>query len=332
MKRFSRFVSLLTFFLISSRVFAGSDLVLERAGVARTTLVPNTFSVEVAVVTRVQGSAFFRTSIDINNNLSRNGVTATFQYSYTCVSAACNPQGGFYRTPVQNTPAATITLRGLDNFHSDDFIQYLTTLRDGQGRPFLQAGADQGSIGTLLVTFQNLGVANPQGWEGTVVARTYNRIVESDPSQGTVGFAYSASTFLESADTTLVGYARDTKSNPTVAGKLRSNAGVRNTDINVTNQNVTVQLSFYDTATGSRVGDIITFPNLQPGELRQVSDVWTTARIASSVSSIIVFVDNPNHTLTSPTFEGYITIIDGQNTQDAAFFEMKCTDANGCSN
>ena len=37
-------------------------------------------------------------------------------------------------------------------------------------------------------------------------------------------------------------------------------------------------------------------------------------------------------TATSPTIEGYVTLIDGQNTQDAALFPMLCGDANGCGN
>jgi hypothetical protein len=188
----------------------------------------------------------------------------------------------------------------------------------------------QGTIGTMLVTFANLTTSD--SWEGTVVARTYNRLNEADPLSGTVGFAYNASLFFESADTTLVGYARDTKSNPTIAGKLRSNVGVRSTDINDTKNPVTVVVTAYDTATGARVGNAITLAGIQPGELKQISDLWATAAIPSSVNSVIVFADNPSPTSSSPTFEGYVTIIDGQTTQDAAFFEMRCADTNGCGN
>ena len=162
-----------------------------------------------------------------------------------------------------------------------------------------------------------------------MVARTYNRLVETDPNQGTVGFAYNASLFFESADTTLVGFARDTKNAPTIAGKLRSNIGIRNTDINGTTKNCTVNITFYDTVTGNKVGNTITLADLRPGEVRQVSDIWATAQIPSTVNSLIVFADVLNPTLTSPTIEGYITVIEGFNTQDAAFFEMKCMDANG---
>jgi hypothetical protein len=292
---------------------------VERAGIVRQSPTGTTYSVEVPVLARVQGTAFFRTSIDINNNTSKNGVTAQFQFSYTCVAASCSPVGGFYRTSLQ-----TVTLQGLGNFHQDDFIQYL----DAQG--LLVPGAVQGTIGTLLVTFANLNTSN--GWEGTVVARTYNRLNEADAASGTVGFAYNASLFFESADTTLVSYGRDTKSNPTIAGKLRTNLGVRNTDINATNQNVTVVVTCYDTVSGSRVGNAVTLTGIQPGEVRQISDLWATAGIPSTVNSVIIFVDNPSPTATSPTFEGYATIVEGQTTQDAAFFEARCADSNGCGN
>ena len=292
---------------------------IERGGIVRQSATGTTFSVEVPVLARVQGTAFFRTSIDINNNTSKNGVTAQYQLAYTCVSASCAAGDKFHYTTLQ-----TITLQGLGNFHQDDFLQYL----DSQG--LLAPGAVQGAIGTLLVTFANLNTS--AGWEGTVVARTYNRLNEADAASGTVGFAYNASLFFESADTTLIGYARDTKSNPSIAGKLRSNLGVRNTDINATGQNVTVVITVYDTVTGTRVGNALTLADMRPGELRQVSDLWATAAIPATTNSVIVFVDNPSPTSTSPTFEGYVTIIEGQTTQDAAFFEMRCADTNGCGN
>jgi hypothetical protein len=275
--------------------------------------------VEVPVLARVQGTAFFRTLIAMTNNTNKNGVTAKYQFSYTCLSAGCTPAGGFYRTTVQ-----TITLPALGSFVQDDFIDFLNT------QQLLQPGANQGSIGTLLVTFDNLPTSN--GYEANVVARTYNRIVETDATQGTVGFAYNASLFFDSSDTTLVGFARDTKAAPTIAGKLRSNIGIRNTDINGTNQNMTVDITFYDTATGQKVGSTQTFADLKPGEVRQVSDVWASAGISSTVTSVIVFADARNPTATSPTMEGYITIIEGQNTQDAALFTLLCGDANGCGN
>lgn len=316
-----RFTSLAAgaFLSMATAVFADEAAVAQRAGVIRQGVLGTTYSVEVPVLARVQGTAFFRTLIAFTNNTSTNGVTASYQFSYTCVAATCSPAGGFYRTTVQ-----TITLPALGSFVQDDFIDFLNTAA------LLQPGANAGSIGTLLVTFNNLPTSN--GYEANVVARTYNRLVEADATQGTVGFAYNASLFFDSADTTLVGFARDTKAAPTIAGKLRSNIGIRNTDINGSNQNMTVDITFYDTATGTKVGNTITFADLRPGEVRQVSDAFASAAIPSTVTSVIVFADARNPTATSPTMEGYITIIDGQNTQDAALFAMLCADVNGCGN
>ena len=315
------FVAAGVFTAMASAVFAQEMAVEARARVvphsAKAADCTTSYSVEVPVVVRVQGTAFFRTLVAFTNNTNKNGVTASYQFSYTCVSAQCSPAGGFYRTAVQ-----VQNLRAFDSVVFDDFVDTLNT--KGQ----LQPGAEQGTIGTLLVTFDNL--PSCAGWEANAVARTYNRIVEADATQGTVGFAYNASLFFESAHTTLVGFARDTKSAPTVAGKLRTNVGVRNTDINSTNQNVTVDITFYDTATGQLVGSTQTFQDLRPGELRQISDIWATAGIPSTVNSVIVFADVRNGTSTTATIEGFVNIVEGFNTQDAAFFEMKCGDVNTC--
>jgi hypothetical protein len=299
-------------------VLAGSAEVAERAGVIRQGVAGTTYSQELPVLARVQGTAFFRTFVSITNNTNTNGVTASFQFSYTCVAAACSPAGGFYRTTVQ-----TISLPALGSFVQPDFIDYLNT----QG--LLQPGANQGSIGTLLVTYGSLPSSN--GWEANVVARTYNRLVESDATQGTVGFAYNGSLFFDSADTTLVGYGHDTEASPDISGKIRTNIGVRNTDINGTNQNMTVDITCFDTATGAKVGNPITFADLRPGEVRQ-QPLFAAAGIASTVTNVIIFVDVRNPTATSPTMEGYVTLIEGQNTQDAALFTLLCADANGCGN
>jgi len=262
---------------------------------------------------------FQRTSIDINNNTNKNGVIVRYQFAYTCVSSSCNPVGSFYRTPVQ-----TLTLQALETFHQDDFVQFLDS------RGLLVTGAIRGAVGTLLATFDNLDSTGL--WEGTIQARTYSRVVEGDPSQGTVGFSYHASPFFESADKTLVGMLRDTRGSPAAAGAARSNLGIRNTDIGSSNQNVTVVLEFYNTATGLRVGNRITLANIQPGELRTVNDVWSAAQIPASVTSVIAFADVSVPTATSPTIEGYLTIVDGQGIQDPAFFELKCADTDPCGN
>jgi len=335
MRRLTPFVALVVLLIAARTLSAGQEEVLQRLGVARTAAACNNnfaFSAEVPVVARIQGTAFFRTSIDINNNTNQN-ITVQYQFSYTCVSSGCDASNPFHRTSSQ-----TFVLPALGGFHQDDIVDYLNT------QSLVVAGTEQGSLGTFLVTFTNLPIMCPNGSEASVVARTYNHLDESTADSATVGFAYNASLFFESADTTLVGTARDTKASPSVAGKLRSNVGVRNTDINSTGQNVTLVLTAYDTATGVLVGDAggFTFSNVQPGELRQISDLWNTLHIPGTVHQVILFIDNPSPTSTSPTFEGYVTIVDGGAgsagptvgiaTQDASFFELKCADTNGCDN
>jgi len=265
-----------------------------------------------------------RTSLDISNTTNKSGVTAEFQYSYTCVAAACNPVGRFYRTPRPTAgaciPGQCVVLRGLDSQHFDDFVSYLASFPG-----VLAPGAEQGSYGTLLVTFRNLNTS--QGEEGTVQARTYARKTESDPLKGTVGFGTPSSLFIEAAKTTLVGTARDTRGGGgDTSGIVSSNVAIRNSDVNGTGSPNTVDITFYDTASGLLVGGTVTLSGLVPGEVREVSDIWTTAGIPSTVHSVLVFADIRNATTTSPTIEGFITIED-VNSQDSTFVELKCADA-----
>jgi hypothetical protein len=279
------------------------------------------YSVEVPIVTRVVGTALFRTAIDISNNTSSGTaaapVVARYQYSYNRLNS--DGTRSFFRTPIQ-----TISLLAFDNFHTDDFIQYLSTLPG-----VLQPGADQSSFGSLLVTFENL--PSSQGWEGVVYARTYS---PNPTGPGTVAIAYPASLFFESANSTLVATIRDTQTAPDIAGSLRTNIGIRNTDVRGTGLPVSVQLEFYDVTSGSptngqRIGTVLTISNLDPGEVEQINNVRAAAVIPSNVTAMLVFADVVGASASSPTIEGYVNILDG-GTQDGAYFEMKCADSDGC--
>jgi hypothetical protein len=271
-----------------------------------------TYSAQVNIVTRIQGTSFFKTAIDITNNTDVDGVTAIFQYCYTL-------NGNFQGCTAQQS----INLLAFDNFHTDDIVQYLGTLG------VLAPGAEQQSFGTFLVTFDNL--PSNFGWEGTVTARTYSPYDQADLSKGTVASAYPGSLFFESASGSLVATIRDTIADPTDAGALRTNLGITNTGLNNTDP-VTVDLSFYDVTPGSptngqRVGDILTVANLAAGEVRQINNVFPTAHIPSGIDSCIAFADVTSPTNGLATIEGYITILDN-GTRDSAYFEMKC--AAGC--
>jgi hypothetical protein len=260
-------------------------------------------------------NAFVRTAVDISNNTNA-AVSADYQYSYTCTAPTCSPVNGFYRTPVR-----TIPLPSFGSFHQDDIVQYLGS------QSLLQPGADQGSTGTLLVTFNN--VPSNIGWEATVEARTYNRILEPDPLRGTVGFGTNASLFFESTNTALTGTVRDTRPSPSLEGSLTSHVGIRNTDIFQTGANVAVDLTLYDPSTGTRVGNTIALTNIQPGEVRLVNDLFTAAGVSSANKSLILFADVHNHPASAPTIEGFILIQDTYSG-DTRFHELKCADLVRC--
>src|SRR5262249_49753065 len=144
------------------------------------------------------------------------------------------------------TNAANILLNKFDNFHTDDIIQYM----GDQGQ--LPPGASDASFGTFIVTFA--GLPSPNGWEGTLLGRTYNAADNNDPTKGTVAIAYPGSLFFESSQGTLVAIVRDTAGvDPTpVAGKLRTNIGVTNTGLNNDpGTTLTFSIQFYDTETGT---------------------------------------------------------------------------------
>jgi hypothetical protein len=267
------------------------------------------YSVQLNIVTRVQGTSFFRTAVDISNNTTTDGVTASYQYCYTF--------NGAYQGC---TTAQSIVLHPLDNFHTDDIVQFLGNL--------LVPGAADLSFGTFIVTFDGLPSGN--GWEGTVTGRTYSPFDQNNPALGTVAIAYPGSLFFESASGSLVGIVRDTRPAPTEAGALRTNLGITNTALFDTTNPVQVQVVLYDTATGQQTGNALS-RTLQPGEVTQINDLFTAAAVPNTVVSCIAFVDvqGPINSQSPPTIEGYINILDG-GTQDGAFFEMKCSA--GCAN
>jgi hypothetical protein len=269
------------------------------------------YSVQLNIVTRVQGTSFFRTAVDISNNTTTPNVTATYQYCYTL-------NGAYHGCTAQQS----ITLLALDNFHTDDIVAYLGS------QNLLAPGAADLSFGTFIVTFAGLPSGN--GWEGTVTGRTYSPFDQGNPSLGTVAIAYPGSLFFESSSGSLVGIVRDTRPAPTEAGALRTNLGITNTALFDTTNPVQVQITLYDvtensTTNGQRVGNILT-RTLAAGEVQQINDLFTAAAVPNTVTSCIVFVDvvGPINSQNPPTIEGYVNILDG-GTQDGAYFELKCS-------
>jgi hypothetical protein len=277
---------------------------------ASATVVSNTEDAQAAAATP---NAFVRTAVDISNNTTAT-VSATYQYAYTCTSPACSPVNAFYYTQER-----TIQLLGYEIFHQDDIVQYL-------GSQGLETGADQGSTGTFIVRFENL--PSNIGWEARVEARTYNRVSEGDSLRGTVGYGMIGSLFFESTNTSLTGTVRDTRPSPSLEGSLTSHVGIINTDIFGARTNVAVDLTLYDPSTGALVGTVA-LTNIAPGEVRLVNDLFTAAGVASANKSLILFADVHNHTVSSPTIEGFILIQDTYSG-DTRFHEMKCADLVSC--
>ena len=155
---------------------------------------------------------------------------------------------GFFRTST-----FVIQLAARDSVHFDDMVQEM------DDRGLLAAGAVNGSVGGLLVRFD--GLPSTIGWEGSAIARLYNRVDENNPSLGTIGYAFPASLFFESAYQTAVGIARDTTPDALaggVQGSQRTNIGIRNTDVHAppgSNRPLDLAISFYDPATGNQVGN-----------------------------------------------------------------------------
>lgn len=250
--------------------------------------------------------ASLRTSVDISNNTN---VTANAVVQY------CYATGGSFQGCTQ---PRSIALPAYNNFHQDDIVGYLGSLGD------LPQASVADSIGTLLVTFQNL--PSQQGWEGTVAANVYNRVSEVDPLRGTVGCGEQISYFFESATRTLVGTARDTVPAPSAqAGSIASTLGIHNTDANGTGASVSAVVTLYDPSTGQPVGNQVTLSSIAPGELRLTDDLFSAAGVPTNVTTAIVFVDvqNPANT----TIEGFIVDQD-TNSLDTRYHEMKC--AAGC--
>ncbi|HWZ85802.1 MAG TPA: hypothetical protein VN032_06340 [Thermoanaerobaculia bacterium] len=254
-------------------------------------------------------NAFLRTSVDISNNTSTDGVNAVVQYCYSSAGAF-----------VGCTQQRTISLQHFANFHQDDIVGYLGSLGD------LPQSAVADSSGTLLVTFSNL--PSQQGWEGTVAANTYNRVSEVDPTRGTVGCGQQVSLFFQSATGSLVGTARNTTAGArsAEAGSISSTLGIHNTDAMGTGDTVTVDVTLYDPSSGLPVGNALTLSDLAPGELRFIDDLFNAAAV-TGVTSAIVFVDTRNATTNAATVEGFILDQD-TDSLDTRYHEMSC--ASGC--
>src|SRR5262249_32253490 len=142
------------------------------------------YAAQINIVTRIQGTAFFKTSVDVSNNTTADGVVANLQYCYTLNGAYQGCSNPFL-----------VNLAAIDNFHTSDVVGLF-----GQSG-LVPPAAVAGSFGTLFIVFQ--GLPSNDGWEGTASARTYSQYDPTNASLGTLGIAYPATLFFTSANTTV---------------------------------------------------------------------------------------------------------------------------------
>jgi len=239
------------------------------------------FSVDLPIVGRVRGAATtFFTSIDVTNNTS-SSTDVVFSWIPADGSAARS--------------GVLTTLDGFDNLHIDDFIGSLA-----------DAGliaSPNNAFGTLLLTFTNPAFRN--GTEATAVARIYSFV--SGDSGPTFGLGYRAPALQTNGAHSLSSIVRG-------GNGMVTNLGIENVGIddrgNPDNNAVTVQLTFFDPATGAQSGDARLF-TLGPGQVMQLNDI---AR-----SNLIAFVDEVGGTA---QIRGYVVMKDAA-TNDGSFVFMQ---------
>ena len=211
------------------------------------------FSVDLPVVTRVQGSTtFFYTSLTVTNN----GATTTdvlFEY----ISAD-------YTVDASGILVAGLADHG--SFHTDDLIQYLGDHR------FITPAQAASSFGSLLLNFS--ATAFTAGTEASAVARIYNyQTIGQRPS---IGFAYRGLVLRQNGTHSVSSVIRNT-AGLTAGPDVSTNLGLENVGIDdtgaVNTAPVTIQLSFFDGATGAAVGGHPSY-TLKAGQIIQINGAW----------------------------------------------------------
>ncbi|MFI5118938.1 MAG: hypothetical protein ACHQM4_00910 [Thermoanaerobaculia bacterium] len=257
------------------------------------------FAVDFPVVVRTQGvSTFFYTALDATNN-SASPTDVVFEY----ISADLT---------IDAVGTLAVGLPGHANFHSDDFLQLLAT----QGA-ITQAQAN-GTFGTLLVTFTN--PAFTTGQEASATVRVYNFVTPG--SRPSIGTAYCGIVLRQNGSHALSSVLGNTTSAPASVPAVVTNMGFENVGINDAGQldqsPVTVTLTFYDGATGARVGPQPTV-TLQSGQMTQINDVWTTYGLPAASTTVVLSVQETSGTA---QIRGYVVLKD-VFTNDGSFYLMQ---------
>lgn len=257
------------------------------------------FSVDLPIVTRAQGATTtFYTSIDITNNAPQ---PTDVTYEYISADLSIDVTG----TLVRN-------LAGRGNFHQDDLMQYLASTGA------ITSAQANSTFGTLLLTFTNPSFVN--GNEASATVRVYNYL--NNGQRPSIGLAYRAIPMRKNGSHSLsTVISNTTQADPSVPSVV-TNMGLENAGINDAGQAdatpVTLQLTFYDPATGAQVGQQQTV-TLNAGQVTQINDVWGRYGLPTSATSLLVSVAE---TAGTAQIRGYVSVKD-TFTNDGSFFFMQ---------
>jgi hypothetical protein len=256
------------------------------------------FSVDLPIVTRAQGATTtFYTSIDITNNAAQ---PTDVMYEYISADLSIDVTG----TLVRN-------LAGRANFHQDDLLAYLAS-----------AGAitnDQANstFGTMLLNFTNPSFT--QGTEASATVRVYNYLTNGQ--RPSIGLAYRAIPLTKNGSHSLSSVLSNSTA-ATTGPSVVTNLGLENVGINDAGQvdgtPVTLQLTFYDPATGAQVGPQPSV-TLNAGQVTQLNDVWGRYGLPASSNNVLVRVSETSGTA---QIRGYVSVKD-TFTNDGSFFFMQ---------
>lgn len=257
-----------------------------------------TLAIDLPVVTHVQGATTtFYTALDVTNHTSAS-TGAVFEYISSDLSV--------------DAVGAFPPLGPHGSFHTDDVLTYLSE----QGVITPAQGAS--GFGTLLITFSNPTFTNLT--EASASARIYNYLnIGQTPS---VGLAYRGIPLTTNGSHTVRSVIQDTTTAGGGAPILVTNLGLEDVGIDdngaVDSNPISIQLSFYDPATGARVGSQPTI-SLKAGQVTQLNNVWAAYGLPVSTHNVIVVATETSGTA---QIHGYVSLKD-TGTNDGSFFFMQ---------
>jgi hypothetical protein len=252
------------------------------------------FSVDLPVVTKVQGAAtIFYTALTVTNN---SAATTDVLFEYISADYTVDASG-----------ILVAGLAGHTSFHTDDLIQYLAD----QG--FLTASQAASSFGSLLLNFS--AAAFTAGTEASAVARIYN--YQTAGQRPSIGFAYRANVLRQSGLHTVSSVIRNT-AGLTTGPDISTNLGLENVGIDdtgaVNTTPVTIQLSFYDGATGAAIGGQPTY-TLKSGQIVQINGAWAAFGLPAGTHEVLVVA---TETAGTAQIGAYVALKDN-STNDVSF-------------